>query len=169
MLEVLHEVFDPRGGEFYVLVSLVIFLGLVWKVGGFSQLVKGLDTRGERIQRELDEAKALREEAQALLTDYQRRQREAEADAEAMIAAAKTEAERMRAEAVTKAQDFVARRTKLAEQKIALAEAQAVADVRAAAADAAVTAASTILTSQMKNGHAETMKAAISEVQSKLN
>lgn len=170
MLEILHEVFNPKGAEFYVLVALVVFLAIVWKVGGFSQFAKGLDSRGERIQRELDEAKALREEAEALLADYQRRRKEAEIEAEAMITAARTEAERLRADSIAKAEEFVARRTKLAEQKIGLAEAQALAEVRAVAAEAAVKAASSMLAGRMQGEEgAKAMAAAIAEVTTKLN
>ena len=94
---------------------------------------------------ELDEARRLKEEAQALLAQYQRKQREAEQEAAAIIAGAKAEAERLASEAKAKIEDFVARRTKMAETKIAQAEAQALADVRAAAADAAVAAAERVL------------------------
>ena len=83
----------------------------------------------------------LRDEAAKLLAEYQRKQSEAEREAEAIVAEAKAEAERVAAEAKVKMEEFVARRTKLAEAKIGQAEAQALADVRAAAADAAVTAA----------------------------
>ena len=82
----------------------------------------------------------------------------------------KAEAERIAAEAKTKMEDFVARRTKTAESKIAQAEAQAVADVRAAAANAAVTAASTILSQSVKGSVADDLVGkGIAEVRSKLN
>ena len=164
------ELFNPAGAEFWVLVATVIFLATVWKVGGFGQLTQALDTRAERVQKELDEAKSLREEAQKLLAEYQRKQQEAEAEAKAIVKAAETEAERLKVESVAKVQDFIARRTKIAEQKIAQAEAQAVGEVRAAAAEAAVTAASTILTGQAKGGAAGAlMNSAIDEIKSKLN
>ena len=101
--------------------------------------------RQARIKSELDEARRLREEAQALLAEFERKGREAETEAEAIIASAKAEAERLAAEAKTRMEDFVARRTKMAEEKIVQAEAQALADVRSAAADAAVAAAEKIL------------------------
>jgi F-type H+-transporting ATPase subunit b len=164
------EVFDPAGPEFWVLIATLVFLAIAWKVGGFSQLTAALDKRAERIQAELDEAKALRAEAQSLLDDYRRKQQEAQADADAIVASAKAEAERLRVESIAKAEEFVARRTKLAEQKIAQAETQAVAEVRSAAADAAVKAASTVLASTMQGPGAGTiMGTAIGEVTAKLN
>lgn len=170
MGEILHEVFDPAGPEFWVLVATVIFLAIAWKVGGFGQLTAALDNRALRIRAELDEAKQLRDEAERLLADYKKKQHEAEAEAEEIIASAKAEAERFKVESVAKVKDFIARRTKMAEQKIAQAEAQAVADVRSAAAEAAVKAASTVLTAEMAGAKAlDVMKTAIGEVKSKLN
>src|SRR6185503_18532094 len=156
--------------EFWVAVAFVIFLGVLWKVGAHRLLVGALDDRSARIKAELDEARRVREEAQALLADYQRRRSEADREAEAIVVAAKAEAERVAAEAKTKVEDFVARRTKMAETKIAQAEAQAVADVRAAAADAAVTAAEKILTESVKGKVADDLLAkGIAEVRQKLN
>ena len=87
-----------------------------------------------------------------------------------IVASATAEAERIAAEAKTKMEDFVARRTKAAEGKIALAEAQALADVRAAAADAAVAAASTILSQTVKGEVADDLLAkGIADVRQKLN
>ena len=170
MGEMLHEVFDPTGPEFWVLIATLIFLAIAWKVGGFGQLTKALDNRAVRIRAELDEAKQLRADAERLLADYKAKQHEAEAEAEAMVASAKVEAERLRVESIAKVKDFVARRTRMAEQKIAQAEAQAIADVRSAAADAAVTAASTVLAAEMAGAKAiDVMKSAIGEVTSKLN
>jgi len=113
--------------------------------------LKGVDDRRDRIKAELDEARRLKSEAQALLAQYERKQQEAEREAQAIVASAKVEAERMAAEAAAKIEDFVARRTKMAEDKIAQAEAQALADVRSAAAEAAVAAAETILTRSVKD------------------
>ena len=113
-------------------------------------IIDALDGRAARIKAELDEARRLRDEAQALLAEYQRKRGEAEQEAEAIVAGARDEAERLAAEAKTKVEEFVARRTKMAETKIAQAEAQAVADVRAAAADAAVAAAEKILSETVK-------------------
>ena len=94
----------------------------------------------------------------------------AEREAQEIITGAKAEAERIASEAKAKMEDFVVRRTKTAESKIALAEAQALADVRAAAADAAVTAATTILSQSVKGSVADDLLAkGIAEVKAKLN
>jgi len=168
-VELIHEVFDPTGPEFYILLATLIVLGFGWKAGAFSGIGKALDARGETIRKELEQARALREEAQKLLAEYQKKQKEAEAEAGAIIAAAKVEAERFKAEQIAKVQDFVARRTKLAEQKIAQAEASAVSEVRSAAADTAITAATSILSQQVQHDGAGIMGAALNEVKAKLN
>jgi F-type H+-transporting ATPase subunit b len=166
----MSEVFNPTGPEFWVLVATVIFLAIAWKVGGFAQLTAALDQRAARIQKELDEATSLREEAQRLLAEYQTRRHEAEAEAQAVVEAAKVEAERLKVESAARTEEFIARRTRIAEQKISQAEAQAVADVRAAAAEAAISAASTVLAGEMGSpASGAVMKAAIAEVTSKLN
>src|SRR6516164_4517550 len=115
--------------EFWVAVAFAAFVGGIAYLGGFKGLVNALDKRGERIAGELSEAKRLREEAQALLASFEKRRREAETEAEAIIAQAKAEAERLAKEAETKLTDFVARRQKTAKQKIALAEAEATREV----------------------------------------
>jgi F-type H+-transporting ATPase subunit b len=156
--------------EDWVAIAFVIFLGLLAYLGVHRKLVGALDQRRSRIKAELDEARRLKNEAQALLAEYQRKQHEAEREAEAIIASARTEAERLAAEAKSKMEDFVARRTKMAETKIAQAEAQALADVRSAAADAAVAAATKILGSTAKGQVADDLIArGIADVKQKLN
>src|SRR5512133_4372135 len=120
--------------EFWVAVAFVIFVGVLGYVQAHKRLVKSIDDRRERIKAELDEARRLKAEAEALLATYQGKQQEAEQEAQAIIANAKTEAERLAAEAEAKIEEFVVRRTKMAESKIAQAEAQALSDVRSAAA-----------------------------------
>ena len=156
--------------EFWVAVAFVLFLGVLIYVGVHKKLIEALDLRSSRIQAELDEARRLRDEAGKLLAEYQRKQREAEREAEAIIADARAEAGRVAAEARVKMEEFVARRTKLAESKITQAEAQALADVRAAAADAAVTAAEKILRDTTKGKVADDLIVqGIAAVQAKLN
>src|ERR1700677_376123 len=135
-------IFEP---ETWVGVAFVIFVAIMVRLGVPRLITKTLDDRSARIKAELDEAMRLRQEAEVVLAQYRRKQQEAEAEAAAIIVTARAEAERLAAEAKTKVEDFIARRTKMAESKIAQAEAQALADVRAAAADAAVTAAERIL------------------------
>src|SRR5580704_11409488 len=141
--------------ETWVAIAFVILMVLFAYLGIHRTVLKALDHRSERIKAELDDARRLKEEAAKLLAEYKARGASAEREAQDIIAAAKAEAERIAAEAKTKLEDFVARRTKTAEGKIALAEAQALADVRAAAADAAVTAASSILTQTVKGSVAD--------------
>ncbi len=139
--------------EAWVAVAFVAFLGLLIYLGAHRRVLDGLDQRQARIKGELDEARRLRDEAQALLAEYQRKQRDADREAETIIANATAEAERMAAEAKVRMEDFIARRTKMAEARIAQAEAQALADVRAIAADAAVAGAEKILTAAAASGH----------------
>jgi F-type H+-transporting ATPase subunit b len=163
----MHFQFDA---EFWVAVAFVIFIAVLIKLGALRVLLGALDDRGARIKAELDEARRVREEAQALLADYQRRRGEADREADAIVVAAKAEAERLAAEAKAKVEDFVARRTKVAEAKIAQAEAQALADVRAAAADAAVAAAEKILSDTAKGKVGDDLIAqGVQELKAKLN
>ena len=156
--------------EFWVAVAFAAFVLLMfyYKVPGL--IAKALDDRAAGIRKELDEARRLREEAAQLLAAYQNKRGEAEREAQAIITEAQHDAERTAAEAHAKMEDFVARRTKLAETKIGQAEAQAVADVRAAAADAAVAAAETILRESAKGKVADDLIAkGIADVKAKLN
>lgn len=155
--------------EFWVAVAFVVFLAIVWKVGGFNQMLGGLDGRAKRVRYELDEARRLREEAAAVLADYKSRRIEAEREAEAIVASAREEAERSAAEGHARMNDFVARRTKSAEAKIAQAEAQATAQVRAAAADAAVRVSETILRERLQGDAAQDLvRSSLGEVKNRL-
>ena len=156
--------------EFWVAASFFIFIGILVYVGVHKKIAEALDHRRDRIKAELDEARRLREEAQALLAHYRQKQKEAEGEAAAILTSAKADAERMATEAEAKMSEFVARRTKMAEAKIAQAESQALADVRAAVADAAVTAAERILKDSAKGTLADNLLASgIEDVKNKLN
>jgi F-type H+-transporting ATPase subunit b len=156
--------------EFWVAVATVIFVGILFYAGAHRMILDGLDGRRKRIEAELAEARTLKEEAQKLVAEYQRKQAAAEGEAEALISNARAEAERYAAEAKVKMDEFLARRTKMAETKIAQAEAQALADVRAAAADAAVAAAADILSQTTKGKIAEDLiTRGIADVKAKLN
>ena len=158
---------DP---ETWVAIAFVILMGVFAWLGVHRTVLTALDHRAERIKAELDDARRLKDEAAKVLAEYQARRASAEREAADIVANAKAEAERIAADAKTKMEDFVARRTKTAESKIALAEAQAVADVRAAAAEAAVTAAGTILSQSVKGQVADDLLArGIAEVRQKLN
>jgi F-type H+-transporting ATPase subunit b len=156
--------------ETWVAIAFVILMGLFAYAGVHRTVLKALDNRAARIRAELDDARRLKDEAAKVLAEYKTRRLSAEREAEDIIANAKAEAERIATEAKAKMEDFVARRTKTAEGKIALAEAQALADVRAAAADAAVAAASTILSQSVKGKVADDLLAnGITEVKQRLN
>jgi F-type H+-transporting ATPase subunit b len=156
--------------EAWVAIAFVLFLGLLAYLGAHRRVLDGIDQRQARIKAELDEAVRLREEAKAVLAEFERKGREAESEAAEIIAGAKAEAERLAAEAKARMEDFVVRRTKMAEAKIAQAEAQALADVRAAAADTAVAAAEKILTAAAKGKVAESLLAqGIEDVKKKFN
>jgi F-type H+-transporting ATPase subunit b len=159
--------FEP---EFWVAVAFVIFLAIVWKVGGFKAVVEGLDARGKRIQAELDEAKRLREDAAQVLADYRKRREEAEREAEGIVTNAREEAERIAKETHERMTDFVARRTAAAETKIAQAEAQAAAQVRGAAAAAAVRVSEAILRDTVTGEKAQELLAkSLADIKTKLH
>ena len=156
--------------EDWVAVAFVILVGVFAYLGIHRTVLRALDHRRDRIKAELDDARKLKEEAAKLLADYRAKRESAVREAEEIVANAKADAERIAADAKTRMEDFVARRTKMAETKIAQAEAQALADVRAAAADAAVAAATKILSENVKGSSADALIAqGIGEVRQKLN
>src|SRR5512145_52030 len=121
--------------EFWVAVAFVAFLLILAYYKVPALIAKALDDRADAIRKELDEARRLREEAQSLLADYQRKHRNAGQEAEAIVEQARREAEAFSAETRKALAETVERRRRQAEEKIARAEAQAVEDVRAAAVD----------------------------------
>ena len=156
--------------EFWVAVAFVIFVLILLRLGVHKKAVTALDTRAARIASELDEARKLRDEAQAILAESEKKRRQAEQDAQDIIAGARAEAERVAAEAKAKAEEFVARRTAMAQQKIAQAESQAVAEVRAVAAEAAVAASEKVLTQTVQGKVADDLIGqGIRDVKTKLN
>jgi len=156
--------------ETWVAIAFIILMVVFAWLGVHRTVLTALDHRAQRIKAELDDARRLKDEAAKLLADYQARRASAEREAQEIVTNARSEAERIAAEAKARMEDFVARRTKTAENKIALAEAQAVADVRAAAAEAAVAAASTVLSQSVKGQVADDLLAkGIAEVKAKLN
>jgi len=130
--------------EFWVAVSFVIFLALVWKKAS-AAIGTLLDGRAEKIRAELDEAERLHKDAQALLNSYQRRQADALKDAEAVLAHAREEAARLRAQAGTDLEASLKRREAQAMDRIAQAEAAAVSEVRNLTVDVAIGASRRIL------------------------
>ena len=123
---------DP---EFWVGVGTLIFLGILLWQKVPALVTSALDARAAAIAKELEEAQRLRSEAEALLAGIQEEAAEAEGEAATILAEAKAEAERFATEARTAIAAQIERRGKQAEEKIAQAEAQAVAEMRALAAD----------------------------------
>jgi F-type H+-transporting ATPase subunit b len=151
-------------------IGLLIFVAICLYIKVPAMLNKSLDTRAGRIRNELDEAKRLREEAQALLGEYQKKRTEAEQEAVAIVAAAKHEAEVLAEEAHKRTEDYVARRAVVAEQKIGQAEREAIAEVRSNAVDLAIEAARKVLGDKV-DAKADTslFKASLADVKAKLN
>jgi F-type H+-transporting ATPase subunit b len=154
---------------FVATVALVLFLALVVYLKVPGMITKALDGRIKAIETELAEAERLRLEAKFLLEEYESKRLAATKEAEGIVAAAREEAFRLTAEAKTSLEALIARRTKAVEDKIAQAESQAVAEVRARSADVAVEAARVLLTKQMASKGDALVDQAIKDVSAKLN
>ena len=154
---------------FWATVAFFIFVGAMIYIKVPGLLTKSLEDKIAKIQNDLDEARKLREEAQALLAKYERKRKEAESEAAEIVEAAQEEAQRIAKEAKVSLEEMIARRTRAVEEKIAQAEAHAVAEVRARSADVAVDAARVILTDQMAEKGDGLVDAAIKDVASQLN
>jgi F-type H+-transporting ATPase subunit b len=155
---------------FFAFVGLLIFLGIVVYLKVPGMMAKSLDDRADQIRNELAEAKRLREEAQHLLAEYQRKRKEAEAEAAHIVAAAGREAEMLTAEAKKKTEEFVENRSALSEQKIKQAEVEAMKAVRSAAVDLAIAAAETVLAKKADaKVQSELFKSAVGDVKARLN
>lgn len=162
--------FHINSPEFWVAISFLAFVGILLKMGVPSMITKALDDRADAVRKELDQARRLREEAQDLLADYQRKQRAADEEAKAIIEQARREAEAMKAESERSLKEQIQRRTRLAEEKIARAEAQAVSEVRAAAVDVAMSAAQRLIADKVAgDAGAELVNRSIRDIKGKLN
>jgi F-type H+-transporting ATPase subunit b len=155
---------------FWALVALVIFLAIVAYLKVPAAIARSLDERAARIRDELDEARRLREEAQQVLAEYQRRRKESEAEAAGIVNAARREAAMLSEEARRKTEEYVTRRTALAEQKIARAEQEAINEVRSSAVDIAIEAARAVLAGKVDGQTAASLFASsLQDVKTKLN
>jgi F-type H+-transporting ATPase subunit b len=156
--------------EFWVAVSFFVFLAVVIYLGVHKKIASALDARAAAITKELDEAKRLRQEAEKVLADYRRKEGNAVKEAEAIIGLAAKEAEILAAETRRSIKELFERRMKLAEDKIARAEADALREVRAAAADAAVAAAQAVIAAKLTPEAADKLIGqGIDALKSKLN
>ena len=135
--------------EFWVAVGLLIVLGIFLRVRVPAMLAKFLDERSAAIAGELDEAKRLREEAAGVLASYVQKAAQAESEVSAIIADAKAEAERFAKEMRAQLRAQIDRRAQMAKEKIEQAEAAALAEIRAIAADRAAGAAEKLIAARM--------------------
>lgn len=162
--------FNFGNTDFVVAIAFVIFIGILiyLKVPG---MVGGmLDKRAEGIQSDLDEARALREEAQTLLASYERKQQEVQAQADRIVAAAKDEANAAAEQARADLAQSIERRMAAAEDQIASAEASAVKEVRDQSVTIAVAAARDVIAKQMTAASGNSLiDDAIAQVDAKLH
>ncbi|SOE17727.1 F-type H+-transporting ATPase subunit b [Hoeflea halophila] len=155
---------------FWAFIGLIIFLGIIAYVKVPAMIAGSLDKRADQIRNELEEAKKLREEAQQLLAEYQRKRKEAESEAENILTAAEKEAAVLREEAKARTEDYVSRRTAMAEQKIRQAEADAINEVRASAVDLAIAAAERLIGDKVDSkASGELFKSSLGELKTRLN
>lgn len=158
-----------KAPETWVAAAFIIFVVLAAKPIGRA-IAKALDERAARIKNQLDEARALRDEAEKLLAEHQKKQIAAAKEAEAILTRAREEAERIRQETAANLDAAFARREKMAMDKIAQAEAQAVADVRNQAVDVAMAAAARLLRENVDAAKGDALvDAAIAELDRKLH
>ena len=160
-------IFEP---EFWVAVSFFIFLALVLYLGVHKKIAAALDARAATIAKELAEAKRLREEAEKVLADYKRKAGDATKEAQNIISLASKEAKTLAEESRRSMKEHFERRMKLAEDKIARAQAEALREVRHAAADAAVIAAQSLIAKSLTPETADKLvKQGIEALKSRLN
>ena len=156
--------------EFWVAIAFVAFVLVLLYYRVPALIAKSLDDRAEAIRKELDEARRLREEAQNLLADYQKKHRNVGQEADSILELARGEAEAFAQETRANLKDMLERRTRQAEDKIARAEAQAVDEVRAAAIELAVAAAEKILREKASGaGGISLIDQSIRELKGRLN
>ena len=156
--------------EFWVAVAFFMFIGLLLYMKVPGMITESLDQRAEAIRKELDQARRLREEAQDLLADYQQKQRRADDEAKAIIENAEREAMAIKEQSENALKESIERRSRMAEEKIARAEAQALNEVRGAVIDAATAAAEKVLATRVQGAVAGGLvEQSIRELKGKLN
>ena len=155
---------------FWTFVGLILFFVLVAYLKAPGRVGKSLDDRATRIRKEIEEARELKEEAKQQLAEYQRRRREAEEEAKEIVAGAKREADALLKDAKRRNEEYVERRTAMAEAKIAQAENDAIAEVRASAVNVAIEASAKIIADRNAGGgNGIFIDNSIAEVRKRLN
>ena len=163
-----HDVPFWQEPEVWLLVAFAIFVGLMARPL-WTRITGGLDGRADRIRAELDEARQLREDAQAALANYQRKQRDAAKEADEILRHAEEEARRLTANAEAALDATLARREALARDRIAQAEARAVEEVRDEAVEVALAAAKALIEEHMDAAKGEELiEDAVKDLPSKL-
>lgn len=152
--------FSLQNTNFVVLIAFIIFVGFLIYMGVPKKLTGMLDARAAQIKAELDEARALREEAKSVLASYERKQKEVAEQTDRIIAAARDEAMAAAEQAKAELKRSIARRLEAAEEQIASAESTALRQVREQAIAVAIAAAGEVLSKQMT---AETVTASIDD------
>ena len=139
-------IYEP---EFWVAVSFFIFIGVLVYLGVHKRVARALDARALRIGKELDEARQLREEAERLLVDYRRKLGNVVTEVDNIMALAAKQAESLAVETRQSLKEHIERRIKLAEEKIARAEMEAVGELRNDVVDLAIAAAQNLITAKL--------------------
>jgi len=159
-----------RLAEFWVAVSFVVFLAILFYYKVPKLVAKALDDRAEAIRGELDEARRLRVDAQNLLADYQQKHRNVAGETDAIVEQARREAEAFAHETRAAFNGLLERRSKAAEEKISRAQAQALDEVRAKAVDVALAAAEKILRERVAGADgAALLEQSIRDLKARLN
>ena len=162
--------FTLWNSDFAVLIAFILFIAVLMKFKVPGLVGKMLDKRADGIKSELDEARALRDEAQALLASYERKQKDVQEQADRIVEHAKAEAAAAAEQAKADLKVTIARRLQAAEDQIASAEASAVKEVRDRAVTLAVAAARDVIAKQMTAAAANKLiDDAISDVEAKLH
>ncbi len=150
---------------FWVGIAFFMFVGLLWKFKIFNFVGSSLDNRAEKIKEELDEARKLKEEAQALLASYQRKHRKASEEAEDIVKHATKEADLLVKEAKKRLEEEIEKRTNIAEEKISQAEAAALQQIRDNAVDITINAARSLIVEHLDDADSgQLLEAAIDDM-----
>ncbi len=162
--------FSLANSDFVVLIAFILFIGVLVFFKVPALLGGMLDKRAEGIASEIEEAKALQEDAKKLLAEYERKHKDVQAQADRIVEQAKEEAQRAAEQAKEDLKASIARRLAAAEEQIASAESSAVKEVRDQAVSVAVMAARDVIAQQMTATDGNTLiDEAIGLVDSKLH
>lgn len=158
---------DP---SFWVAGSTTVFVIAVAAKGAFKKIGEMLDKKSLEIAASLEEARTLRDEAEALLAEYRKKQRDGEKDAAEMVAQAEEDARLLLEAASREIDEMAERRRRLADEKIRQAEASAIKEIRAKAVDIAIESARQVLASEVKGDLSDKLAdSAIADVEKRLH